>query len=322
MTKHDLHDFMSQLSVKMDAEYARIRKSSKHDAGTAGDEAEESWADLLRDWLPAAYQVVTHGQLLDSRGNLSPQIDVLVLKPSYPPSMHTKKKYLLAGVAAAFECKLTLRKSDLKSALENIATIKRMVPSASGTPYRELLTAPICGLLAHSHQIRRPKRGAATQAAVVSHLIHAADATAVQHPREMIDLVCVPGLATWVATKQPLSDREEELDPAIRSTLDPAGTPTTAYLCHAGDPEYPAGPDTPFSPLGVFLTELLVKLAWEDSSLRDIAGYFVDVEFSASADAMSRSWPRSIYSQALHKELTLKRLVDELAWNEWGCSIE
>jgi hypothetical protein len=45
---HDLHDYVSQLSRKMEAEYARIRKTAAADPGTAGDEGEENWAQLPR----------------------------------------------------------------------------------------------------------------------------------------------------------------------------------------------------------------------------------------------------------------------------------
>jgi hypothetical protein len=116
---HDLHDYISQLGLKLDAEYRRIKKFSRDNPATAGDEGEENWAQLLRDWVPPTYSVVTKGHLIDEQGTLSPQIDVIVLKPSYPPSLHNKKKYLLAGVAAAFECKLTLRDRDIGRASES-----------------------------------------------------------------------------------------------------------------------------------------------------------------------------------------------------------
>lgn len=83
--------------------------------------------------------MVTKGQLIDVKGNLSSQIDVIVLKPSYPAALHHKRKYLLAGVAAAFECKLTLTKAGIFSAIESAAGAKRLSNRSEGTPYRELL---------------------------------------------------------------------------------------------------------------------------------------------------------------------------------------
>lgn len=81
---HDLQDFMRQLSVEMSAEYERIQKRATEDPGTAGDQGEENWAELLRGWLPRTYEVVTKGRIISQEGVTSPQIDVLVLKGSYP----------------------------------------------------------------------------------------------------------------------------------------------------------------------------------------------------------------------------------------------
>ena len=61
---HDLYDFMRQLSNEMAAEYDRIQKRTTEDPGTAGDQGEENWADLLRGWLPRTYEVVTKGRII------------------------------------------------------------------------------------------------------------------------------------------------------------------------------------------------------------------------------------------------------------------
>src|SRR5258706_15206214 len=100
-------------------EYDRIQKRTREDPGTAGDQVEENWAELLRNWLPATYPVVTKGRIVSENGIASPQVDVLVLQPSYPLSLRNKKLYFAGGVVAAFECKLTLRANHIKKALEN-----------------------------------------------------------------------------------------------------------------------------------------------------------------------------------------------------------
>ena len=112
---HDLHDFMSQISNEMSAEYDRIQKRASEDPGTAGDQGEENWAELLRDWLPRNYEVVTKGRIISQDGKTSPQIDVLVLNGAYPRKLLGKKLYLAAGVAAAFECKTTLKANACKA---------------------------------------------------------------------------------------------------------------------------------------------------------------------------------------------------------------
>jgi len=83
---HDIHDFVRKAQGDLQAEYLRIRKRATEDPGTAGDQGEENWAALLREWLPDYFQVVTKGRILTDSGYASPQIDVLVLYPSYPKS--------------------------------------------------------------------------------------------------------------------------------------------------------------------------------------------------------------------------------------------
>lgn len=141
---------MEEVSNEIGAEYARIVARAKEDPGTAGDEGEENWAAVLRGWLPATYHVVTKGRLIATSGEASPQVDVLVLQPSYPPALRDKKIYLASGVAAAFECKLTLRPKHVADAVRTSAGLRRLLPERTGSPYRELHAPLVFGLLAHS----------------------------------------------------------------------------------------------------------------------------------------------------------------------------
>ena len=84
MDQHELFSFMRQQSQEMAAEYERIRDRSREDPGTAGDEGEENWRTLLENWLPSGYHVRTKGRLLSPTGVAGPQVDVVVLKPTYP----------------------------------------------------------------------------------------------------------------------------------------------------------------------------------------------------------------------------------------------
>src|SRR5947199_10847939 len=109
MAVHEIHDFIIFAQRTIEEEYTRIRKRAAEDPGTAGDEGEENWATLLREWLPPAYHVVTKGRIVSSDGSTSPQVDVVILHPAYPLKLREKKLYLSSGVIAALECKLTLR---------------------------------------------------------------------------------------------------------------------------------------------------------------------------------------------------------------------
>ena len=97
------------------------------------------------------YQVVTKGQIINREGKASRQIDVLVLQPFYPKSLHSEKHYFSAGVAAAFECKNTLKTSHIDEAVGICADLKDLYPVRTGSPYKELNAPIVYGLLAHSH---------------------------------------------------------------------------------------------------------------------------------------------------------------------------
>ncbi len=143
---------MRQVSDEMASEYERIRNRALDDPGTAGDQGEENWASLLRDWLPRSYEVVTKGRIIAEDGSISPQVDVVVLKDLYPKRLLEKKLFLANGVAAAFECKTTLRSNHIASTVENGVRIKRLFPARRGSLYRELHAPILYGLLAHSHE--------------------------------------------------------------------------------------------------------------------------------------------------------------------------
>ena len=255
---HDLYDFMSQAGEEMSAEYQRIRKRVTEDAGTAGDQGEENWADLLRNWLPPTYQVVTKGKIIFEDGRTTPQVDVIVLKDIYPKKLLFKKHYLAGGVAAAFECKSTLRAFHINNAVRTCNVLKNHFPTREGTPYRELHAPILYGLLSHSHSWKsknsRPVSNI-TRKLDESDILHGAD------PRHSLDLLCVADLGTWGSSKITLAGQ-----PANRN-----GTARSAY---AGSG---IGNDTNkarFTPIGSFISSLIMKLAREDPRLRDIADYY------------------------------------------------
>jgi hypothetical protein len=75
------------------SEYQRIQTRVDEDPGTAGDQGEENWAEVLRRYLRATYHVRTKGRIITSNGSASRQIDVLVLSPSYPVGLLNTKTY-------------------------------------------------------------------------------------------------------------------------------------------------------------------------------------------------------------------------------------
>jgi hypothetical protein len=150
---HDLVQLMQQATATLADEYRRIRARAQEDPGTAGDQGEQNWAELLHLWLPKTFHVVTKGRILFAGGQTSDQVDVLVLNPSYPKGLLNKKLYLAPGVLAAFECKNTLRREHIRRAVCASAKLGRL--SRSDRSVRQHI---VYGLLAHSHAIASRRR--------------------------------------------------------------------------------------------------------------------------------------------------------------------
>lgn len=116
---HELNKYIKSVSAEMADDYETILGRVKEDPGTAGDQGEENWKDLFEAWLPPIFQIVTKGKILGHDGQLSPQVDVIILRPEYPKKLLNKKYYLAGGVIGAFECKITLKSGHFDKFFKN-----------------------------------------------------------------------------------------------------------------------------------------------------------------------------------------------------------
>lgn len=310
---HDLFDFMQQISQEMSSEYDRIQKRATEDPGTAGDQGEENWAALLRDWLPRDYEVVTKGRIISHEGKTSPQIDVLVLKSAYPKKMLNKKLYLAAGVAAAFECKTTLKASHIEEALKTCALIKSFYPARLGTPFKELRTPLVYGLLAHSHSW---KGETSTPIENISQKLVASDYQSVTHPKFQLDLLCVADLATWYSSTATFIGPSQSFNWSQMAPIYGAnGAAITSYVGHAYTNDEQV---KHFTPVGALISSLSQRMAWEDPSYRDLADYYRITNISGSGSGEVRKWPTTIYSDEIRTTVEAGRLSNGKAWDEWS----
>jgi len=258
---HDFFKLMAAVRDSLASAYERIRSRSNEDPGTAGDQAEEDWAEILRNWLPAHYKVVTKGRILFEDGTSSPQVDILVLHPSYPRGLSREKYVFSGGVLAAFECKLCLRRRDLDKAFKVGAEIKRKSEPVLGTPYDELNSTPIFGILAHSQSL-----GNGRPAWKLHDVIEDYQTRYAKHPRELVDIVCVATSATLPMGKQVLIGSSVEMGErgALREA-DMAGAISAMYLICEEDTEnkFSTG-----AVLASLIMELTYRLAFYDPTIR------------------------------------------------------
>jgi hypothetical protein len=271
----------------MASDYQLLRKRASEDPGTAGDQGEENWKNLFRQWLPPAYHVVTKGRLLSAYDVASPQVDVLVLHPTYPPALREHKYYLADLVVAAFECKVTLKAEHIQKTLENARKISRLWHQDPGEPFRELYRPMIYGLLAHSHVWKGSKEDVRQ---IVAQRLNEADHELTEHPREMLDLITIADLATWESIKFPWNKTATRLSPTHEL---PTECPLTQYGC-----DWPGIPPDVMGamPVARMLLRVLGQLSWRDQTLRNFVHYFQQAQGGSAFWGPIRAWPASIYS--------------------------
>ena len=276
---HQLVNFMRQVHGELQLEYERISREARADPGTAGDEGEGNWAEILKDWLPSTYHVVTKGRILTALGEASPQVDVVVLKPNYPVKLLEKKYYLSSGVLAAFECKNTLRRDGLEKAISNSKAIADMLvrersegagywrdQKPSDPVYSELHKPMIYGLLAHSHNWADQ-----TARDNVTRVLDESQATPATHPRDLLDLICIADLAVWSAGRCTVS---------IARPPRPSGSfllpscHTTFSCLHPEQWQEGTIYAKSFTVIGVLLSRLYERLSHLDSDAALHADYF------------------------------------------------
>lgn len=272
---HDLAVFMRQDAAEMQSEYDRIRATSREDPGTAGDQGEENWAQLLRKWLPESYAVRVKGRLLAASGARSRQVDLIVLRPGYPRRLLDKKLYLLDGVAAVFECKNTLKAEHLARSFDRVRVINDLAPR-TGTPFAETVPAVFCGVLAHScvWQSANSKRLQRVDALLQKGLGTAARIKDCPSP----SLVCVADLACWSAHRMtydgPAMMPEHIWDiRRHRHGLPEDGASEVLYMRYREDS--PNRLSQPPNSISVAIATILGRLARDDSAVRPLTQYFI-----------------------------------------------
>ncbi|MBD1364434.1 hypothetical protein IDJ77_11500 [Mucilaginibacter sp. ZT4R22] len=320
MPTNDLIDFMQSATDEMSAEYNRIQKRALEDPGTAGDQGEENWAELLRKWLPSTFKIVTKGRIVGIDGVASPQVDVIILRPEYPPSLENEKLYLAGGVLAAFECKLTLKSKHLKAFFDNSKQVKSRMQYELGTPYKELQSPIIYGLLAHSHSWNGLK---SKPIEIIEEAINQGH-SASDHPVYLPDFICIANLSCWTVNKVASSGLRQFKKGSIEyegflKVFGKDSRPSTCYMRQYSKSA------SDFKSIGALTTGLLCKISWQVPTLRPIAKYFKGVKLEGSGLGKAFWWTLEIYSDKL-KAVIDDKLINDMDsgqftgnnWNEWS----
>ena len=112
------------------------RQHIKH-PGTKGDECELNWIGMLRDYLPARYQV-EKAFVVDSNGGISEQLDVVIFDRQYSPPLFNRGATIFVpaeSVYAVFEVKQSFNKKSIEYASKKVASVRRLHPTSVPIPY-------------------------------------------------------------------------------------------------------------------------------------------------------------------------------------------
>lgn len=116
-------DVQAELALKL----KRAAQSIEH-AGTHGAVNEDHWIDVFRAYLPNRYEVAT-GFVIDSLGNRSDQIDIVIFDRHFTPTLldQQKHRYIPAeAVYGVFESKPHVDKSYLEYAGQKAASVRKL----------------------------------------------------------------------------------------------------------------------------------------------------------------------------------------------------
>lgn len=302
MTAKDIETQIIALSNSIEANYERLREISKVDPGTAGDQGEENWAEILRFFLPETFKVITKGRILYSNGDTSPQLDVIILKPEYPSGFLASKLFISAGVVAAFECKNSLKLSHLEKVFQTSKTLSNEYKKEKlslhltalrqpfDKPIYEYLHKPIIfGVLAHTHGVRSKNPRTSFDKSLEN--LHMSIPS---HPSEIPDIFCVSGLGTWSTSRLTSGFGIEngvacEI-PKSNSILTDFRSPESPILNH--------------SPLVCLAISLFVKLGDMGAIPTDFAVFFrnaLQISKIIGGETRSRDWEEVFPREALER---------------------
>lgn len=170
-------------------ERQRLQVRSKENPASVGSFGEKCWKRFLEEVLPTQYKVVQTAHI--SQGDEeSVQLDLLILKPGQSRLVEEGNYFPPNSVLAGFECKLTLTLADLKATIKKGCKLKRFYPSRVGTLEDELSSQFTYGLLGMGHGLHHQKKPAAES---IYAALQEESLKVVRHPRELLDLVVVPG---------------------------------------------------------------------------------------------------------------------------------
>lgn len=154
-----------------------VRLSSERDIifhpGTKGDATELNWLDWLRTYIPKRY-CVDKAFIIDSEGNISDQIDLVVYDQHYSPFVFNQDGAIYVpaeSIYAVFEIKQDLAKEYIEYAGEKIKSVRVLKRTSkpivhAGGVFKPRELTPIIGGILTLSSLWSPPLGTAFEEAI------------------------------------------------------------------------------------------------------------------------------------------------------------
>jgi hypothetical protein len=151
----DLRAAFVEVQIELEQKLRRASNSIQHPS-SQGDVNEAHWIEVFRAYLPDRYQV-SKGIVIDSKGSLSEQMDLIVFDRHYTPTLLNQQQHRyvpVEAVYAIFECKPVIDKAELEYAGKKAASVRQLhrtsvaIAHAGGTYPAKALFPIVAGILA------------------------------------------------------------------------------------------------------------------------------------------------------------------------------
>jgi hypothetical protein len=306
MPDHPHLRWMRETADQIQKDYERLHDVAANDPQRAGHGGESTWKELLTNWLPPSYEVVTRRYIVPEDGEDTFETDLVVISPGYPQKLREREEIMAGGVAAAFCVRLTVDAGGINDAIDRATRLRRGLKPRHGSARAEMLGAFPVGLLAHAH-IWTGEHSDPT--ANVTTGLEKQYETAL-HPRELLDFVCVANLGTWSAARMPYAP------PATLAHLQGApqsfaqqGAAITAFVQSFAE----MSPD----PVAMQIAHLFERLSLDDPGLRRTADGFRLTNTLGGGSGLQHHWPlAAVFSEGVISQLP-NRIFSGLGDVDW-----
>jgi hypothetical protein len=153
---YDLPTLFSGMQNEMEAIISTGR--SFNHPGAKGEDSESCWLNWFQEYLPHRYKA-TKAFVMDSKGGLSDEIDIVIFDRHYSPFLLYRKKSCFIpaeSVYAVFEVKQNLNKKNMEYAKLKTRSVRKLhrtsvpIPSAAGVIPKRVPPRILSGILTYN----------------------------------------------------------------------------------------------------------------------------------------------------------------------------